>query len=159
MNPKMYILSGCNGAGKTTASQYLLPNIFNNSEFVNADIIAHEISPDNPDSAAIEAGRRMLRRIDDLIDFRRNFTLETTLSTLYYRKIIEKAKDNGYEVTLMYFWLNSPLLAIECVAERVRRGEHNIPPDVIRRRYVRGIKNLFNIFIPICDCWRIDDNS
>ena len=95
MNPKMYILSGCNGAGKTTASQYLLPNIFNNSEFVNADIIARGISPDNPDSAAIEAGRRMLRRIDDLIDFRRNFTIETTLSTLYYRKIIEKAKDNG----------------------------------------------------------------
>jgi len=96
MNRKMFILSGCNGAGKTTAAAILLPSLFERTEFVNADNIAREISPDNPDSAAIKAGRIMLQRINQLIEENKSFTIETTLSTLFYQNLIKKAKDREY---------------------------------------------------------------
>ncbi|MDE7150373.1 MAG: zeta toxin [Bacteroidales bacterium] len=115
---KLYIIAGCNGAGKTTASYTVLPEMLACREFVNADEIARGLSPFNPESVAIEAGRLMLRRI-----------------------------------------LPSPEHAIERVALRVKEGGHNIPEDVIRRRYKSGLANLLEIYLPICDCWSIYDNS
>ena len=103
--------------------------------------------------------RMMLARIDELINEGKSFTLETTLSTRSYKQLFQRAHDNGYVVILLYFWLNSPELAIERVATRVSEGGHNIPQDIIRRRYMKGIKNLFHIFIPLCDFWSIHDNS
>ena len=155
----LYIIAGCNGAGKTTAATTLLPTLFDNTEFVNADEIAHAISPSNPEAVAIEAGRRMLNRIDELIRQRKSFTIETTLATRSYVRLFERAHSEGYQIKLLYFWLTSPGLAIERVAARVRDGGHNIPTDVIKRRYAKGLQNLFNLFIPISDEWYIYNNS
>ena len=159
MKRHLYIISGCNGAGKTTASYTVLPEILKVEEFVNAVEIARGLSPFNPDSMAIEAGRLMLKRIDELLLVGKNFAIETTLATRSYAKLVERAHRQGYVVHLVYFWLSSPLLAKERVSSRVSQGGHNIPPDVIQRRYDLGIRNLLEIFIPIVDGWLIVDNS
>jgi predicted ABC-type ATPase len=155
----LYVISGCNGAGKTTASYSILPDMLNCKEFVNADEIAKGLSPFQPDKVAIEAGRIMLSRIKDLINYNVDFAFETTLSTKSYVHFIREAQSKGYMVTLIFFWLNSPELAIERVKMRVITGGHNIPDDVVYRRYYAGIKNLSKLYLPICDYWLIIDNS
>ena len=155
----LYIISGCNGAGKTTASYSVLPQILQCREFVNADEIARGLSPFNPEGVAIEAGRLMLSRIQDLLSHNISFSIETTLATRSYFNLVQQAHQQGYTITLLYFWLSSPELAVRRVAERVSKGGHNIPTDVIHRRYYMGIKNLFNIYTPIVDAWMMVDNS
>jgi predicted ABC-type ATPase len=157
--PNLYIISGCNGAGKTTASFTILPEILDCKQFVNADNIAYGLSPFNVESVAIEAGKIMLQRIDELLVLGDDFAIETTLATRSYVSLVRRAKAMGYKVSLIYIWLNSPELALYRVAERVRHGGHNIPIEVVKRRYYRGIKNFFNLFMPICDFWTIADNS
>lgn len=157
--PNLYIISGCNGAGKTTASYTVLPEILNCEEFINADEIARGLSPFNPDKAAIEAGRIMLSRINDFLKKRVDFAFETTLASKSFLNTIKKASEKGYEVTLLFFWLDSVELAIERVKTRVAEGGHDIPEKVIKRRYFSGIKNLFDLYIPICDYWMITNNS
>lgn len=157
--PKLYIISGCNGAGKTTASYTVLPDMLNCKEFVNADEIAKGLSPFNAESVAIEAGRLMLSRIDELLNEGVDFAFETTLATRSYSSFIKRAQKKGYYVSLVYFWLESPELAIDRVKMRVASGGHNIQEEVIRRRYKNGVKNLFNLYTPICDYWIMLDNS
>lgn len=159
MNPNLYIIAGCNGAGKTTASMTLLPEMLGCDEFVNADGIAKGISPFRPEKVAFEAGRIMLHRIDELMAAKVDFAFETTLSTKSYRGKVLRAQEMGYKVILVFFWLPSPELAIERVAKRVQEGGHNIPEDVIRRRYERGIHNLLNLYLGICDVAIIVDNA
>jgi predicted ABC-type ATPase len=156
---RLFIISGCNGAGKTTASYAILPEILNCEEFVNADEIAKGLSPFNPESAAIQAGRLMLNRINRLIDSGEDFAFETTLATKSYKNFVEKAKNKDYVVTLLFFWLRTPELAVKRVETRVKEGGHNIPELVIRRRYINGLKNFFDIFEPIVDEWMFIDNS
>ncbi len=156
---KLYIIAGCNGAGKTTASFTILPEILECKEFVNADEIAKGLSPFQPEKVSLEAGRIMLNRINELIRENENFAFETTLSTRSYKKKIIEAKDNGYRVTLLFFWLQSIELAKERVKIRVAEGGHNIETNVIERRYIRGIKNLFDIYLPLVDGALIFDNS
>ena len=129
------------GAGKTTASNTILPEILGCREFVNADNIAAGISPFNPEGAAIEAGRIMLHRINLLLSESKDFAIETTLATRSYVSFIHKAKGVGYNVTIGYIWLNSSELALGRVAKRVQNGGHHIPPDVIERRYYRGLSS------------------
>ncbi len=155
----LYIISGCNGAGKTTASYSVLPKLLDCKQFVNADEIAKGLSPFCPESVAIQAGKLMLLRIEELLTADETFSIETTLATRSYSELVKRAQEKGYKVTLLYFWLNSPELAVERVARRVREGGHNIPKDVIYRRYEKGLKNLFDIFIPIVDSWMIVDNG
>ena len=150
-SPKLFIISGCNGAGKTTASYSVLPELLGCREFVNADEIAKGLSPFNPESVAIEAGRLMLHRINVLMAERKTFAIETTLATKSYENTIKKAKELGYIVILLFFWLPSPEMAVERVARRVSEGGHNIPKDVIYRRYWSGLQNFFTIFAPIVD--------
>ena len=155
----LYIIAGCNGAGKTTACFTILPEIINCKEFVNADEIARGLSPFQPEKVAFEAGRIMLHRINDLFAANLNFAFETTLSTKIYKQKIIMAKEKGYVTTLLFFWLKNVDLAKERVAIRVAEGGHNIPPDVIERRYKNGIKNLFDIYLPLVDGALILDNS
>jgi predicted ABC-type ATPase len=157
--PNLYIISGCNGAGKTTASYTVLPEMLNCQEFVNADNIAAGISPFNPASVALGAGRIMLNRIDELMQEGADFAFETTLSTKSYVSLIKKARALGYKITLVYFWLTSPEEAIARVATRVSKGGHDIPKDVIKRRYYGGLNNLFKLYKPICDLWMIVNNT
>lgn len=159
MSKNLYIISGCNGAGKTTASYTVLPEILDCKEFVNADEIARGLSPFNPESMAIEAGRLMLQRIEDLLNQEVTFSIETTLATKSYLSLVRRAQAKGYRVSIIFFWLRTPELAIQRVAERVEHGGHNIPEDIIRRRYTAGISNLFRLFIKEADSWDIYDNS
>lgn len=155
----LYIISGPNGAGKTTASYTVLPKILQCKEFVNADEIARGLSPFNPDSVAIQAGRLMLERISELLQRNESFSIETTLSTRSYVHLVEKAHRQGYEVTLLYFWLKSPDQAIQRVAERVAKGGHDIPKNIIVRRYREGLENLFNLYMPVVDTWLLINNG
>jgi predicted ABC-type ATPase len=155
----LFIIAGPNGAGKTTASYTVLPEMLDCREFVNADEIARGLSPFQSDKASIDAGRLMLQRIKELIKHRIDFAFETTLSSRSYVKTIIEAKKYDYFITLVYFWLSSPDLAIERVKNRVKEGGHNIAVYVIKRRYLSGVKNLFNLYFPISDYWIIIDNS
>ena len=159
--PFLYIISGCNGAGKTTASYTILPEVLKCKEFVNSDEIAKGLSPFNSDniSVAIEASRIMYKRIKELIATGETFAMETTLATRSVANLIREAQGEGYYVTLLYFWLNTPDLAVERVKMRVAAGGHNVPENTIRRRYSSGISNLFNLYLPISDYWLITDNS
>ena len=159
MAKNLYIISGCNGAGKTTASYTVLPEILGCKEFVNADEIARGLSPFNAAGVAIEAGRLMLQRIEDLLSRDQSFSIETTLATRSYVKLVNRAKKKDYRVSLLYFWLDSPQLAMRRVAERVSKGGHDIPISTITRRYVSGINNLFKLFVPLVDYWAVFDNS
>jgi predicted ABC-type ATPase len=158
-NKKMYIIAGCNGAGKTTASFNILPAILHCKEYVNADEIARGISPFQPEKVAFEAGRIMLKRIEELLLTNEDFAFETTLATRSFHQLIDRAKKLGYSVTLIYFWLNAVELAEMRVQRRVDEGGHNIPNDVIKRRYYRGIENLFNLYQDLCDFVFVYDNS
>ena len=159
MSKSLYIISGCNGAGKTTASYTVLPEVLDCKEFVNADEIARGLSPFNPESVVIEAGRLMLQRIEDLLSKEESFSIETTLATKSYINLVRRAQEKGYTVRLLFFWLNSPDLALQRIAERVAKGGHNIPEPIVRRRYVTGISNLFRLFMNEVDSWEIYDNS
>jgi predicted ABC-type ATPase len=157
--PNLYIISGCNGAGKTTASFTMLPEMLECKEFVNADEIAKGLSPFNPETVSIQAGRIMLQRITELVNNNTDFAFETTLTTLSYLNTIQIAKKKGYFVTLLFFWLNDVNLAIERVKARVIEGGHTIPEETIRRSYYRGMYNLSNKFIQLCDYWMVINNS
>lgn len=155
----IFVIAGCNGAGKTTASFTILPEMLNCKEFVNADEIAKGLSPFQPESVSFQAGRIMLERIDELLETGVDFAFETTLTTLSYINTISLAKAKGYTINLLFFWLNDVNLAIERVKSRVSEGGHNIPEETIRRRYFRGISNLTTKFSDLCDYWIVINNS
>jgi predicted ABC-type ATPase len=157
--PNLYIIAGCNGAGKTTTSFTVLPEILNCKEFVNADEIARGLSPFQPETVAIQAGRIMLNRIQELLKQKKEFGFETTLATKSYIGLIDQAKELGYKVVLIYFWLESVELAKARVKARVEKGGHNIPELVIERRYYSGVKNFFGLYKDSVDRWMIYDNS
>jgi predicted ABC-type ATPase len=157
--PNLYIIAGCNGAGKTTASMTVLPEILNCYEFVNADEIARGLSPFQPEKVAIEAGRIMLNRLNQLIESGVDFAFETTLATRSYVSFIEKAKIKGYTIILIFIYLESIELAKKRVIQRVNSGGHNIPHEVIERRYVSGLNNFQNLYLPISTQWYCFDNT
>jgi len=155
----LYIIAGCNGAGKTTASYTILPEMLHCKEFVNADEIAKGLSPFNPESVAIEAGRIMLRRMHELIKAKVDFVFETTLAPRTYMHLVKRAKTEGYLVTLIYLWLNSPDLAVARVKMRYENGGHDIEENVVRRRYFSGLRNLFLLYLPLCNFWMMINSS
>lgn len=157
--PRLYILAGCNGSGKTTASYTLLPEMLECREFVNSDEFAKSLSPFNPSAASVSASRYMLLKIRYLLSRHADFSIETTLATRSLMNIIQEAKTDGYTITLLYFWVKNPELAIKRVQARVEAGGHNIPEDVIRRRYVMGLRYFFEIYSTTCDRWVLADNS
>lgn len=157
--PKVYIIAGCNGAGKTTASYTILPEVLNCVEFINADNIAKGLSPFNVEGVVIEAARIMLIRIRELIEQGVDFAFETTLASKSYVSLMKEAREAGYEIHLIFFWLNSVDMAKERVKQRVQKGGHNIPINVIERRYKAGIVNLNELYINFVDNWMLFDNS
>lgn len=155
----LYIIAGANGAGKTTASYTVLPDLLECREFVNADEIARGLSPFNPASVNFTAGRLMIERMHELLHEGVDFGIETTLSSSSLVQFVKLAKRKRYNVTLVFFWLNSEQLAINRVAQRVKEGGHDIPKEVIRRRYHRGLRNFFTEFSVLVHEWIIVDNS
>ena len=155
----LYIIAGCNGAGKTTASFTVLPELLQVREFVNADEIARGLSPFQPEKVSIEAGRIMLRRMQDLLALQVDFAFETTLATRSFTGLIDRAKAQGYTVTLIYYWLDSVELATARVRARVAEGGHHIPAEVIARRYQAGLRNFIHLYKSRVDYWLLIDNS
>ena len=157
--PRLFIISGCNGSGKTTASYAVLPELLDCSEFVNSDEFAKSLSPFNPEKASVAASRYMLLKMRHLLGRKEDFAIETTLATRFLLKMIKEAQKEGYFVTILYLWLISPDLAISRVKARVAAGGHNIKEETIRRRYSVGLHYLFRDFMPLCDRWILCDNS
>lgn len=157
--PLAVVIAGPNGAGKSTLAPAIARDGFQLRDFVNADEIARGLSGFDPASAALQAGRLMLRRLEELASHRASFAFETTLATRSYAPWLRSLKTAGYRVELLFVWLPSSELAIQRVADRVRLGGHDIPVDVIRRRYELGLRNLFRLYLPIADRWTVVDNS
>lgn len=158
-SPNVYVVAGPNGAGKSTFARLFLPTYANCKEFVNADLIAAGLSPFNPESLAIQAGRLMLERIDSLAQSRVDFGFETTLAGRGYASLFRKLKDQGYQIRLFFLWLPSSEMALARVRERVRSGGHSIPEETVRRRFVNGLHNLFHVYAPLLDSWLMFDSS
>ena len=153
------VIGGPNGAGKTTIAKELLPNKLGLLEFVNADNIALGLSPFNPEGVAVSAGRVMLGRIHELTQAARSFALETTCAGRGHARFLRRCQSEGWRVTLIFLWLNDPDLAVRRVAQRVAEGGHNIPREVIVRRYWAGLRNLIGLYLPLADTAKIYDNS
>lgn len=158
-NPNVYVVAGPNGAGKSTFARLFLPDYADCQEFVNADLIAAGLSPFNPESLAIQAGRLMLERIETLARSRVDFGFETTLAGRGYVPLLNRLRAEGYRIHLFFLWLPEQDLAVARVQERVRSGGHSVPEEVIRRRFTRGLANLFHLYEPLLDSTLIFDGS
>lgn len=157
--PLVIAVAGPNGAGKSTTAPALLRDTLEVTEFVNADAIAAGLSAFKPESVAITAGRAMLKRIEQLANARANLAFETTLASRRFAPWIIDLKREGYRFHLLFLALESADLALSRVAERVRSGGHDVPESVVRRRYERGLKNFFKLYMPLADGWQMFDNS
>lgn len=159
MDLHAYIVAGANGVGKTTFAREFLPKYAHCREFLNADLLAAGISPFDPDQAAVAAGRVLLARMKELIQRGKDFGFETTLAGKTYETILRNMKDRGYRLHLFYLWVPKVELAIARVVHRVEQGGHNVPEDVIRRRFDAGSRNLLQVYLPLMDSWHIFNNS
>jgi predicted ABC-type ATPase len=157
--PLVVIVAGPNGAGKSTTAPELLSQALHVQEFVNADAIALGLSGLQPDTVAFAAGRVMLARLKVLAGLRADFAFETTLASRTFAPWLNKLRESGYRAHLIFLSLPNVDLALERVAERVRLGGHNVPPDVVRRRFVGGLRNFFSLYRPRVDSWQLIDNS
>ena len=157
--PKVIIIAGSNGAGKTTFARRFLPHEAHTLQFVNADLIAAGISPFDPASADVMACRTMLQRLDALADEGEDFALETTLSGNWLKSHIREWQGKGYTVKLYYLRLSSVEISVARVRHRVSLGGHNIPEHVIRRRFERSLHLLESTYKGLVDEWFVYDNE
>lgn len=158
-SPQLVIIAGPNGAGKSTLAPFLLRDTFGLLEFVNADTISAGLSAFNAEAVALDAGRVMLTRLRELANNKQSFAFESTLATRSYASWLRRLKLAGYEFHLLFLWLSTQELAIQRVSDRVGRGGHSVSDSVVRRRYRRGLNNLFELYSALADTWAIYDNS
>jgi len=156
---RILIIAGPNGAGKTTFATEFLPNEADCLEFVNADLIAAGLSPQNPGSVAVKAGRIMLQEIKNHVLQGNSFAFETTLSGRVYRRLINDWRSQGYHVKLIFLSLRTADDAVGRVAIRVAQGGHYIPDDVVRRRFESGLSNFHKFYKNEVDSWRLYDSN
>ena len=157
-SPRVVIFAGPNGAGKSTHADAILAAL-GIETFVNADYIARGLSGRKTDVVAFEAGRIMLKRLRQLGEAGADFAFESTLSSRTFAPFIRKLKTQGYAVAIYYFSLANAQLAIRRVKLRVALGGHDVPSDVIKRRFGRSISNFFSLYAPLADDWTLFDNS
>lgn len=156
--PRVVVFAGPNGAGKSTHADAILAAL-GIETFVNADYIARGLSGRNTDAVAFEAGRIMLKRLRQLSEAKADFAFESTLSSRTFVTFLHALKRQGYVVAIYYFSLANSQLAIRRVKLRVALGGHDVPPDVVRRRFGRSLNNFFTLYAPIADVWALFDNS
>ncbi|MCF8037852.1 MAG: zeta toxin family protein [Desulfohalobiaceae bacterium] len=157
--PTVYIIAGPNGAGKTTFAEEFLPGFVHCREFLNADLIAAGLSPFAPETQDFKAARLFLSRLHELVTNRQNFAFETTLSGRSYIQRLYEMKSQGYYIVLFFLWLPNVEMAIKRVQARVNQGGHNVPEDIIKRRYANGLNNFFSLYKPIAQAWHLYDAS
>ena len=155
----VYIIAGPNGSGKTTFAKLFLPDYVKCPNFVNADLIACGLAPFEPRAAAIKAGKLVLQQIHEFSGRGADFAFETTLSGKTHASLFSTLKAKGYTLHLFFLWIPSPELAIERIRDRVIEGGHYVPPEDVRRRFVRGLHNFFTVYEPMLDSWALFDNS
>jgi predicted ABC-type ATPase len=158
-SPRAIVLAGPNGAGKTTAARTVLADTLHVMTFLNADIIAQGLAGFDPDSAAIEASRIMLERLDRLAEQRQDFAFETTLAARSYAARLRQWSQHGYRLHLVYLWLISADLAVARVALRVQLGGHHVPEVTVRQRYQRSVRNFFTLYQGLPLTWQVYDNT
>jgi predicted ABC-type ATPase len=158
-NPLVVVIAGPNGAGKSTTATGLLQGALSVREFVNADTIAQGISVFRPESVAMAAGRVMLARLRALAAAHVSFAFETTLASRSFARWLRQLRTQGYKVHLEFLSLASADLAVARVATRVREGGHDVPEEVIRRRFTFGLANFFSLYQPIADSWQVLENA
>jgi predicted ABC-type ATPase len=159
MSKQILILAGPNGAGKTTFAREFLTDEANCPTFLNADIMAAELSPEHPELVAVVAARFMLQRIREEVAQGHSFAFETTLANRSYARWIREWQAAGYHVSLWFLTLPSAEAALKRVAQRVLQGGHHIPDEVVRRRFVAGKANFHELYAPLVDAWLLYDNS
>lgn len=157
--PRCIIIAGPNGAGKTTFARKILTDQQGILHFVNADLIAAGLSPLHPELAARAAGRLLLSELDRLAMERTSFALESTLSGVTYLERIQRLKDIGYVIQIIFLRLSGPELAIKRVAHRVKQGGHHVPAEDVRRRFARGWRSFEMNYRPLADVWAVYENS
>ena len=156
--PRVVIFAGPNGAGKSTHADAILAALGIDT-FVNADYIARGLSGRKTDIVAFEAGRIMLKRLHQLGEAGADFSFESTLSSRTFAPFLRSLKARGYVVAVYYFSLSSAQLAVRRVKLRVSMGGHDVPGDVVKRRFGRSLNNFFNLYAPLADEWTMFDNS
>lgn len=156
-SPDVVVLGGPNGAGKSTSAPRLLRGPLKVDEFVNADTLAQGLSAFRPQDVAVEAGRITLQRLSVLEAQRKSFAFESTLASQGLARRLDRLKQGGYRVQILYLWLPTADLALARVAERVRAGGHDVPAEAVRRRFERGRRNFFTLYRPLADAWRLYD--
>ena len=156
--PRVVVFAGPNGADKSTHADAILAALGIDT-FVNADYIARGLSGRNTDAVAFEAGRIMLRRLRQLGNARADFAFESTLSSRSFARFLQGLKAEGYAVAIYYFSLANAQLAVRRVKLRVALGGHDVPADVVKRRFSRSLKNFFQLYVPLADEWTLFDNS
>ena len=156
--PTIYLIAGCNGAGKTTFAKEFLLKEAGCANFLNADYLALGLSPLSPEIAAMKAGRLLLKELRSLIAQKETFAVESTLSGFTHLRMARLAKRRGFRVYLHYLWLPTSDIAIARVRERVKKGGHNVPVADIRRRFNRGLRRLVHDYAPVADRWAVWDN-
>ena len=156
--PTIYVIAGCNGAGKTTFAKEFLPKEVKCLRFLNADEIARGLSPLMPSAGAVQAARLLLTQVDECLRRRETFALESTLSGKTYIRLFRRARQLGYEIELHYLWLSSPTQAIARVRQRVKQGGHHVPAADIRRRFRRSLLHLVDDYLPLSTRWAVWDS-
>lgn len=157
-SPHAVVVAGPNGAGKSTSAPTLVRDTLGVVDYVNADVIASGLSGFDPASVAMSAGRILHDRLDALSRRRRSFAFETTLGTRALAPWLRSLQDRGYLVTVFFFWLPTPELALARVRLRVALGGHDVPEPVVRRRFRTGVCNFLRVYAPLADVWWLFDN-
>jgi predicted ABC-type ATPase len=155
----VYIIAGPNGSGKTTFASKFLPEYVRCPNFINADLIAKGLAPFGPRSAAIKAGKLVLQQIHDFSKRGLDFAFETTLSGKTYLNLFRRLRAKGYALHLFFLWIPSSELALSRIKDRVAEGGHDVPPQDVKRRFARGLRNFFILYRPLLNSWMLFDNS
>lgn len=155
----VYVIAGPNGAGKTTFARTFLPTFIGLKTFINADLIASGIAPLDAQGAALRAGKLLLSEIETALKSGKDFSFETTLSGKSYVHWFKRLIESGYAIHVLFLWIPNLSLSLKRVSERVKRGGHDIPEVVVKRRFYRGIQNLFHLYQPFLSSWAVYDNS
>lgn len=155
--PKLIIIGGANGSGKTTFAREIVANFGIN--YLGADEIAAELNAAEPEKVAIEAARIFSKRLNESIENGESLIVESTLSGLSLKKFLLKARRKNFDVSIFFVSLDSAELCVQRVSARVAKGGHHVPSEDVRRRFVRSNQNFWHLYKDLADDWFLFFNA